>query len=134
MLKRTGGDLGDLIRDLEEPAEEKEIRLKITAPDFKAYGAEMIALVNACAAKAEGVTVVDDSYEGTKIIFPAPETDGFFIFRLSVHDPIIPINFESAKSGGVLNMAKTLHAWLSSAAGLDLSPLTQFLKEFAIGT
>lgn len=134
LLKRTGGDLGDLIRDLEEPAEEKEIRLKITAPDFKAYGAEMIALVNACAAKAEGVTVADDSYEGTKIIFPAPETDGFFIFRLSVHDPIIPINFESAKSGGVLNMAKTLHAWLSSAAGLDLSPLTQFLKEFAIGT
>ena len=133
LLKRTGGDLGDLIRDLEEPAEEKEIRLKITAPDFKAYGAEMIALVNACAAKAEGVTVADDSYEGTKIIFPAPETDGFFIFRLSVHDPIIPINFESAKSGGVLNMAKTLHAWLSSAAGLDLSPLTQFLKEFAIG-
>lgn len=134
LLKRTGGDLGDLIRDLEEPAEEKEIRLKITAPDFKAYGAEMIALVNACAAKTEGITVADDSYEGTKIIFPAPETDGFFIFRLSVHDPIIPINFESAKSGGVLNMAKTLHAWLSSAAGLDLSPLTQFLKEFAIGT
>lgn len=133
LLKRAGGSLGDLVRDLEEPAEEKEIRLKITAPDFKSYGEKMITLVNACAAKTEGVAVADDSYEGTKIRFPSPETDGFFIFRLSVHDPIIPINFESAQVGGVVKMAKTLYTWLSSAAGLDLSPLTQFLKEFENG-
>ncbi len=32
LLKRAGGGLGDLIADLEEPAEEKEVRLGITAP------------------------------------------------------------------------------------------------------
>lgn len=128
LLKRAGGDLGDLIQDLEEPAEEKEIRLKITAPDFKAYGGEMIDLVNAAAQKTDGVRIAEDSYEGTKIIFDAPDINGFFIFRLSVHDPIIPINFESAVAGGTKQMAKVLAAWLAEAQGLDRTPLTEFSK------
>lgn len=128
LLKRAGGDLGDLIADLEEPAEEKEIRLKITAPDFKAYGGEMIALVNRAAKNADGVRIADDSYEGTKIIFNAPDINGFFIFRLSVHDPIIPVNFEAAVSGSVSKMAKVLSAWLAETTGLDLTPLTEFSK------
>lgn len=133
LLKRTGGDLGSLIQDLEEPAEEKEIRLKITAPDFKAYGGEMIALVNDAAKNADGVRIADDSCEGTKIIFDAPEINGFFIFRLSVHDPIIPVNFEAAVSGGVSKMANVLSAWLAETKGLDLTPFTQFSDEFKKG-
>lgn len=128
LLKRTGGDLGDLIADLEEPAEEQEIRLKITAPDFKAYGAQMIAAVNRAAAQTDGVKIADDSFEGTKIIFENADIDGFFIFRLSVHDPIIPINFESAAAGGTQKMAKVLCTWLFEAEGLNLLPLTEFSK------
>lgn len=130
LLKRQGGALGDLIRDLEEPAEEKELRLKITAPDFKAYGTEMIALVERRAKEAEGVCVAEDSFEGTKIIFSAPDINGFFIFRLSVHDPIIPINFESAVTGGNRAMAHTLLGWLRNAEGLDTSLLQQFSDDF----
>lgn len=130
LLKRAGGDLGDLIAELEEPAEEKEVRLSIPAPDFKAYGAQMIALVESRAATCAGVQIADDSYEGTKIIFTDAKTDGFFIFRLSVHDPIIPINFESAVTGGNRKMAKTLLGWLSGADGLNLSPLQQFSEDF----
>ena len=130
-MKRAGGDLGDLIADLEEPAEEKEVRLGITAPDFKGYGAEMIALVESKAAACADVQIADDSYEGTKIIFADPEINGFFIFRLSVHDPIIPINFESAVAGGNRKMAKALLNWLSGADGLNLAPLQQFSEDFA---
>lgn len=115
---------------MEEPAEEKEVRLAITAPDFKAYGEEMIARVESQAAVCADVKIADDSREGTKIIFQSPDTDGFFIFRLSVHDPIIPINFESAVSGGNRKMAKTLLGWLSGADGLNLSPLQQFSEDF----
>ena len=131
LLKRAGGDLGDLIADLEEPAEEKEVRLGITAPDFKGYGAEMIALVESKAAACADVQIADDSCEGTKIIFTDPEINGFFIFRLSVHDPIIPINFESAVAGGNRKMAKMLYSWLSGADGLNLAPLQQFSEDFA---
>ena len=130
LLKRAGGGLGDLIADLEEPAEEKEVRLGITAPDFKAYGEEMIARVESQAAVCADVKIADDSREGTKIIFQSPDTDGFFIFRLSVHDPIIPVNFESAVSGGNRKMAKTLLGWLSDADGLNLLPLQQFSEDF----
>lgn len=128
--KRAGKNLGDLISALEEPAEEKEIRLKITAPDFKDYGAKMIETVNRAAAQTNGLKIADDSYEGTKIIFESPEIDGFFIFRLSVHDPIIPVNFESAKAGGTKEMAKVLFSWLKAENGLDTTPLQQFSNEF----
>lgn len=128
LLKRTGGDLGDLIADLEEPAEEQEIRLKITVPDFKAYGAQMIETVNRAAAQTDGVKIADDSFEGTKIIFESADIDGFFIFRLSVHDPIIPVNFESAAVGGTKKMAEVLLCWIQNEAGLDTTPLQQFSK------
>ena len=88
----------------------------------------MIALVNDAAEHIDGVRIADDSYEGTKIIFDTPDINGFFIFRLSVHDPIIPVNFESAVSGGVLKMAKVLSAWLAETKGLDLTLLTEFSK------
>lgn len=130
LLKREGKSLGDLIAELKTPAEEQEIRLKITAADFKAYGAQMIALVEEQARRTAGAEIAPDSYEGTKILFPAPDKNGFFIFRLSVHDPIIPINFESAVSGGARKIAETLFGWLQEAEGLDLAPLAQFLGEF----
>lgn len=76
------------------------------------------------------VRIATDSYEGAKIIFDAEDIQGFFIFRLSVHDPVIPINFACDISGGLLKIARTLLAWLSEAEGLDLSPLQQFCGEF----
>lgn len=130
LLKREGKSLGDLISALKSPAEEKELRLKITAPDFKAYGAQMIDLVEEKARQTEGVEIAPDSCEGTKILFPAADQNGFFIFRLSVHDPIIPVNFESAVPGGVQKIAETLFGWLQKAEGLELAPLAQFLGEF----
>jgi len=76
------------------------------------------------------VRIATDSYEGTKIIFDAEDIKGFFIFRLSVHDPVIPINFACDISGGLLKIARTLFSWLSEAEGLDLTPLQQFCGEF----
>lgn len=129
--KRAGKALADYIADLEEPAQEAELRLKITAADFRACGERLIAYVNQMAQKTAGVMPASDSYEGTKIEFSAPEIQGFFIFRLSVHDPIIPVNFESAQPNGVLPMAAQLADWLSGQAGVDTAPLQEFLAENA---
>ena len=130
LLKREGKTLSDLIADLRAPAEEAEIRLKITDPDFRARGERLIELVEEKASAEKDVRIATDSYEGTKIIFDAEDIQGFFIFRLSVHDPVIPINFACDVPGGLLKIARTLFSWLSEAEGLDLSPLEQFCGEF----
>ena len=124
--KRAGKGLSDLIAALEEPAEEAEVRLPILAADFRACGEAVLAHVEA-AAKRAGETVADDSYEGVKVCFP--KEDGFFILRLSVHDPLLPVNLESGVPGGTRAAARRLLALLEGCTGVDTAPLQQFCGE-----
>lgn len=132
-LKREGKTLDTLLAALEEPAEEAEVRLPIAETDFRACGERVLALVEERARASAGVTVADDSYEGVKVIFPEDAGDGFFILRLSVHDPLLPVNLESAKAGGVRRIAQALLHLLSGAEGIDLLPLQQFCGEIGKG-
>lgn len=43
--------------------------------------------------------------------------------RLSVHDPVLPINFESDAPGGVKILAQQLLEQIQGAQGVDLAPL-----------
>ena len=124
-MKKQGKDLSDLIKDLKEPAEEKEVRLKITEDDFRAVGNKLISSLSDFAAKRDDWTIAPDSHEGIKIIFP--KTESFFILRQSVHDPVIPVNFESAEKGGVKKAANSLYEFIKDFGGVDISPLKQIL-------
>lgn len=124
-LKKENKSLDDLIEGLEAPLEESEIRLSIKKEDFKAYGNAVIARLEEKAQQTEGVSLATDSFEGTKVIFDTDAVKGFFIFRLSVHDPVIPVNFFADTQNGVREMAAQLKAWLSEESGLDLSAFAQ---------
>ena len=121
-LKKENKDLSDLCKDLKAPVEEKEIRLSILEKDFKAYGNAVIERLEARVQKETGLSLADDSYEGTKVIFQKEDIEGFFIFRLSVHDPVIPINFFADTKGGTEKMMQTLKGFLAEESGLDLTP------------
>jgi phosphomannomutase len=54
------------------------------------------------------------------------ELDGWFLIRMSVHDPIMPINFESNVKGGDVKIAKKLLDVLNGYSFLN----TQKLKDF----
>ena len=54
--------------------------------------------------------------------------NGWFLLRLSVHDPVLPLNLESDVAGGVKEMARGLYQVLSSAEGVDLSRLEAFIQ------
>ncbi len=100
-LRNTGKKLPDLIADLREPAEEKELRFRIDTPDFKAYGEKIIDELKDYANKQNGWTVAAENFEGVRISFDKTCGDGFMLLRLSVHDPIMPLNIESNSPGGV---------------------------------
>ena len=46
--------------------------------------------------------------------------DGWFLLRLSVHDPIMPLNVESDSEGGVKIICDKLGEFLKTTTGLDL--------------
>ncbi|MDD6683181.1 MAG: phosphomannomutase/phosphoglucomutase [Clostridiales bacterium] len=129
-LKQEGKELSSLIADLKEPKESAEIRLAILAEDFRTAGRAAIEKVMDHAAFAPGWHIAPDNREGVRISFDLDgEMDnGWFLLRLSVHDPVLPLNLESDVKGGVQYMASALLKVLSAAEGIDLANLEAFIK------
>lgn len=99
--KREGRRLEDLICDLKKPAESGESRLKIQTEDFKEYGSRVLEDFKAFALADERFHVAQKNYEGVRVDFDDEEVQGWMLMRMSLHDPILPLNFEAEKPGGV---------------------------------
>ena len=54
------------------------------------------------------------NHEGIRVSFGKDEGDGWFLLRLSVHDPIMPLNIESDAVGGVKLIAGKLYDYVKT--------------------
>lgn len=121
-------EIGDLIADLKTAAEEGEARLGFAAGcDFKTLGAQVLENLQNDVANLTGVRPADNNYEGVRIRFDEDHGDGWALVRMSLHDPILPVNFESNRNGGGKIIAKTLYDLLSKYDFLQLQSLKNFL-------
>ena len=118
-LKAEGKTLSSLIEGLAEPKDALELRANITAEDFKAYGAEVLEKLSAYC-NARGWELEQPNYEGVRVNFGKDEGDGWFLVRMSLHDPVIPINVESDSEGGAKIIADKLYAFLTGFEALEL--------------
>lgn len=125
-LRRQGKDLETMLADLREPVEATELRMPIDAADFRACGEAVIAGLETWS-KEHGWTIAPDNREGIRVSFGEGEGDGWFLLRLSVHDPIMPLNIESDVEGGVRVITEKLYEYLKTCEGLDISPVAKFL-------
>ncbi|MDJ0600057.1 MAG: phosphomannomutase/phosphoglucomutase [Crocosphaera sp.] len=119
--KQQGKNLTDLIANLQEPKESQEFRLKINTETFKDYGNQIIEKLKEFATTQENWQIVPKNYEGVRISCQSPEENGWLLLRLSLHDPVIPINIESNVSGGVKKIATKLLEFLKQFNALDLT-------------
>lgn len=127
-LRAQGKSLDSLIAALAEPAEGVELRFHIEEEDFRACGNAVLEGLEAYA-QEKGWAIADDSREGVRISFGKGEGDGWLLLRLSVHDPVMPLNIESDVVGGCRIIARKLAAYLSGCQGLDQSAMEQYLAE-----
>jgi phosphomannomutase len=116
-----GKSLTDLIVNLQEPIESKELRIKITSEDFQVVGGRVIEQVQAFALSHPDWQIVPNNYEGVRVSCADASEDGWFLLRLSLHDPVIPVNIESNVSGGVDRIKHQLLSFLKTQEFLDLS-------------
>ena len=117
--KKNGYTLESLIADLAEPAESVEFRMNIQLEDFKEYGQKVIDDLTAYAQNQPGWSLAPSNYEGVRVNIG----DGWFLLRLSLHDPLLPLNIESNSVGGAKKIASELTAFL---AGYDKLEATKF--------
>lgn len=123
-----GRDLETLVRDLAEPAESREIRMRLTGADFRADGQAILDALGPYAAEQPGWSLAPDNCEGVRVNLDAGHGNGWFLLRLSLHDPLLPLNIESDSAGGVRTIAGELAPFLADKPGLDAGPLLHFLQ------
>ncbi len=126
---KTGNAIQNILAPLQEPAEAKELRFAINCEDFKSYGEDVIAQLEKCYENKQGWTIADDNREGMRISADKENGDGWFLLRLSVHDPIMPLNIESNTVGGVKEIAKDFYEFIKNFDKLDITPIEKFIGE-----
>ncbi len=126
-MGKEGKKLDSLIESLKDPAEEKEMRFRILNDNFRDFGNKVISELEKYAETKSDWRIAEDNREGIRVYFDDEDKQGWFLLRLSVHDPIMPLNIESDVKGGVKLIASELFGFLKKMNELELAPLTNFL-------
>ena len=115
-LKKEGKPISSVLAGLEDPADEKEVRIPIQTEDFSAYGDQVLEELKAWVVSQDGMELTEPNYEGVRIDFG----DGWCLLRKSLHDPILPMNMASDQEGGCQAIARTMKGFLTQYESLGL--------------
>ena len=111
---KAGKKLDSLIEKLPPLVEEGEYRFKIAGDDFKEYGKTVLDEFKK-RAQAAGYEM-PQSYEGVRLSFKGDEVQGWILLRLSLHDPVMPMNIEGGRKG---DLAKLIEIAKKLTDGFD---------------
>ena len=101
--------------------------MNILLEDFKPYGQQVIEELTAYAQTKPGWSLAPDNYEGVRVNLDKDHGDGWFLLRLSLHDPLLPLNIESNTAGGTKIIANELSAFIRGYDKLAAEKLFQYL-------
>lgn len=124
-MNRQGLTLTSLIQALPRPLEEGEFRLAIRTEDFLGYGTEVLESLSALIEKEADWSPEKPNYEGVRINCTGPGEKGWFLLRMSLHDPVMPLNVESDVPGGVKAIVRRLIKLLRTFEHLGLDALEE---------
>ena len=121
---KEGKNLTDLISTLEMPAEARELRCKFKpGVDFKELGKKLICDFTAYASDLYYAIPANDNHEGFRLRYDEHHGNGWALIRMSLHDPVLPINVESDTAGESIKIVKDLYYFLRKYDFLDISPI-----------
>ncbi len=122
-LKKEGKKLFSLIEKLPVPAESREFRLTILTPDFARAASNTLDGLRQFVSQIPEWEEVSQNHEGLRVICKGENEQGWFHFRLSLHSPVMPLNIESDKVGGVKNIITRLKMFFRSSKTIDSTVL-----------
>jgi len=120
-LNARGRTLTDLIANLQHPMESREMRFNILDENATDYGKMVLTELEKKVAQHKDWSIVEPNYEGIRVRCTSPSEKGWFLLRLSLHDPVMPLNIESELVGGVELIALQLKSMLQEFSGLHIN-------------
>lgn len=119
-LKKENKSLLSVLSKLKEPLESMEKRIKIKCDDFKSYADKIIKDLVDYSKAREDFNICKENYEGIRVSFNKDDGDGWFLLRLSVHDPIMVLNIESNRKNGVHTIYDKIYKFLKNYKDLEI--------------
>lgn len=127
-LRKQGRTLESLLEPLCEPKETLELRLPVLTGEPHETGSQVLHSLEEYA-RGLGWDIAPDNYEGLRVSFAQGLGDGWFLLRMSVHDPILPLNVESNTEGGVRRILRQLAPFFADCRGIDAACVGEFLAK-----
>ncbi|CAI5463956.1 unnamed protein product [Closterium sp. Yama58-4] len=119
-----------MIEDLQEADEATEVRLRINqdhadvAPiGFRPYGEKVLEALTATVESDAALSKAPVNYEGVRV----SGFGGWFLLRLSLHDPVLPLNIEGPSKAATRRLAEAVVYVTSQFPALDTSALHKYI-------
>ncbi len=118
--KKEGINFTEILNEMEEPIEEKELRFAIKDKDFKAVGKSVLDDLLTYVEKVKGWELEEPNYEGVRVIV---DSNSWFLLRLSLHEPLLCLNIETGEKGKVDEILSELKKFFENYEKIDTSIL-----------
>ncbi|CDO99746.1 unnamed protein product [Coffea canephora] len=123
--------LTGLVEGLEEPAFAAELRLKIDQTHADLKGGSFREYGEAVIHHLENITVTDPKLQKAPVNYEGIRVSGYggwFLLRLSLHDPVLPLNIEASSQEDAVKLALVVLSAAREFPALDVSALNKFVQ------
>lgn len=127
-LNKEGKTLSDLIQTLKQPAEAQEVRFAIQKDNYQNYGNKVIEAMETFVNQTDGLEMEVDNEEGIRVNVSDPLGSGWFLLRMSLHEPLLVLQVENDIEGLNSQVFKTLEAFFKDYDELNLDKLYAIIK------
>lgn len=104
----SGGSVFDLIEGLNEPVETEEIRYVINREDYQAFGNQIIDDMREFGLANPEFEWVPENREGVRFNVGGKYGDGWFLLRMSLHEPKLVLQMENDITHSIPVLKETL--------------------------
>ncbi len=118
-MRAEGRKLTELIKSLKEPKLAAGHRLNLTGANFKEDGQKILEALEKTVENTEGMSLETPNYEGVRVNMG----DGWFLLRLSLHDPLMPLDMQCDTQACLDSMYSFLKSFLSDFDCIDITCL-----------
>ena len=126
-LKLDGKTLFDAVAELEAPADSKEFRIVIGVDEYDIYGELVVEGVERwceAMAEADGYEIDRENLDGVRVSV----ADGWFMVKMSTHEPTLLFKVESNQKGGVKKILEKIAPFFYNCRFLNCQALIEYIE------
>lgn len=127
-LKEEGRSIDELIEELQQPAETIEFRFKLAGKNFRELGEKVIAELPGYLKGKGGFVLDPENEEGIRFSVEEPYGSGWFLLRMSLHEPLLVLQVENDIEGSNRKVLTALEPFFAAFEGVDANNLTESLR------